>query len=370
MKKVLFLIHDLGQGGAEKVLVNLANNLDLEKYDVTIMSLFDHGENRESIQQGIKYRFWCPFIFPGNSHLMKLLTPQALHNLIIKEHYDIEVSYLEGPCARVISGCTDPFVKLVSWIHTEFMSKEMASQSFRSYCEAKECYGRFDRIVCVSETVREGFKKIFHVNVPVVVLYNTNENKEIVRKAQEEVTNFSFPADKIKFALVGKLTENKGFDRVLRIGKKLLDQDYPIQIYILGDGPLKDSFARYIIENGMQESAFILGYQGNPYKYIKNCNLFICSSFREGFSTAATEALILGVPVITTEVSGMKEMLGKDNEYGVIVPNSEEALYLEIKNLLDHPELLEHYRKQALLRSQKFTKEETVKAVQEMLSSL
>ena len=117
MKKILFLIHDLGQGGAEKVLVNLVNNMDDSTFDITVMTLFDCGENRQFINSKIKYKTWCSKMIPGNSHLMKLFSPMQLHNMIIKEHYDIEVAYLEGPCARVISGCPDPSVKLVSWIH-------------------------------------------------------------------------------------------------------------------------------------------------------------------------------------------------------------------------------------------------------------
>ena len=112
-----------------------------------------------------------------------------------------------------------------------------------------------------------------------------------------------------------------------------------------------------------------LGYQTNPYKYVAKCDLFVCASFAEGFSTAATEALIVGTPVCTTEVSGMREMLG-DNEYGIITENDEEALYEGIKDLLDHPEKLAHYKEKAIERGKRFSTEETVKAVEEMLLKL
>lgn len=109
----------IGQGGAEKVLVNLVNHMDNSKFDITIMTLFDCGENRQFLSPKIKYKTWCKKMIPGNSHLMKLLSPERLHNIIVKEKYDIEVAYLEGPCARIISGCTDSSVKLISWIHIE-----------------------------------------------------------------------------------------------------------------------------------------------------------------------------------------------------------------------------------------------------------
>ena len=82
---------------------------------------------------------------PGNSQLMKFLSPKRLHKLIIREKYDIEIAYLEGPCARVISGCTDPTVRLVSWIHIEQHTAKRAAQSFRSIAEAKKCYRKFKK---------------------------------------------------------------------------------------------------------------------------------------------------------------------------------------------------------------------------------
>ena len=100
------------------------------------------------------------------------------------------------------------------------------------------------------------------------------------------------------------------------------------------------------------------------------CDIFLCASTAEGFSTAATEALIVGTPVCTVDVSGMKEMLGENNEYGVVTENSEEALYLGIKRLLDNPALLARYKELAKERGQKFSTKETVAAVEQMLLDL
>ena len=99
------------------------------------------------------------------------------------------------------------------------------------------------------------------------------------------------------------------------------------------------------------------------------CDLFICASFAEGFSTATTEALILGTPVCTVEVSGMKEMLG-NSEYGLITQNSEQELYAGLKRLLEDGDLLDYYRKQAIIRGKQFTTESTVIATENMLDSL
>jgi glycosyltransferase involved in cell wall biosynthesis len=370
MKKVLFLIHDLGQGGAEKVLINLVNNMDTSKFDITVMTLFDCGENRQFLSPKIKYKTWCKKMIPGNSHIMKLWSPKQLHKIIIKEHYDIEVAYLEGPSARVISGCQDKTTNLVSWIHIEQHTAERAAASFRNIREATECYNRFNKIICVSETVKEDFQRDLHITVPMEVLYNTNESEKIIASSKEVIGNIDFSEDEVKLIGVGKLLKNKGFDRVLRITKILVDEGYPVHTYILGEGPEKESLQRYISENQLQEHATLLGYQLNPYKYVLKSDLFVCASFAEGFSTAATEALIVGTPVCTVEVSGMKEMLGEHNEYGIVTDNEEGALYEGIKKLLDDADMFQHYTSQAEVRGKDFNTQNTVKAVEDMLESL
>ena len=167
-----------------------------------------------------------------------------------------------------------------------------------------------------------------------------------------------------------KLVPIKGFDRIARIHRRLRNDGYPVHTYLLGDGPERAALEAYVQENQLADSYTFLGYQTNPYKYVARCDLFVCASTAEGFSTAATEALIVGTPVCTVDVSGMKEMLGEQNEWGVVTENREEALYQGIKSLLDNPARLEHYKQQAAIRGRAFSTEETVKAVEEMLLNL
>ena len=365
-KKLLFLIHDLGHGGAEKVLVNLVNNMDPEQFDISVTALFGGGVNEQFLAPHVRYRAIYPKAFPGNSHVMKLLSPRQLHKLYIKEHYDIEVSYLEGPCARIISGCTDPDTKTVCWIHIEQRTQKRAAGSFRSYREAMDCYGRFDRIVCVSDTVRKDFLGLLPVRVQTDVLYNTNESAKIIAAAEEAVEDGLFAQDEIKLVGVGKLLKNKGFHRLLPIVQKLRREGHPVHLYILGIGPMEAELTQLSSELSIADAATLLGYQTNPYKYVAKCDLFVCASFAEGFSTAATEALIVGTPVCTVEVSGMKEMLGSNNEWGIVTDNDEEALYRGIKSLVDDPDKLTHYKRQAEVRGKTFSTENTVNAVQSM----
>ncbi len=368
MKRVIFLIHDLCQGGAEKVLVNLVNNMDKTKFDVTVFSLFDVGVNKQFLSKDIRYRYLFKKVFRGNSHFFKLFSPKRLYKLLIKEKYDVVISYLEGPTARIVGGAPKG-VKVVSWVHITIPDTKTFSHSFRSYNEASKCYKRADLMVFVSESVKSSFLRLCNTNINRV-LYNTNETNIIINLSTEAVDKHDFNSPTFNWCAVGKLTPTKGFDRMLRIHHKLINNGYNIHFHVLGVGDEYDKLTNICIANGISDSVTFWGYQTNPYKILAKCDLFVCASHSEGFSTAATEALIVGTPVCTVEVGGMKEMLGENNEWGIVTPNDEEELYKAIKNLLDNPDCLKHYTEMAKLRGKSFSTEATVKAVEGMLLNL
>ena len=365
--KVLFLIHDLGVGGAEKVLVNLVNHMDRQKFDITVVALFGGGVNEQSLAPDIHFRAVWPKALPGNSHLMKLLTPVQLHKICVKEHYDVEIAYLEGPSARVISGCTDPATKLFSWIHIEQHTKKTAASSFRSYKESCQCYHRFDQIVCVAESVKQDFLQLYPDLKNVVVRYNTNETTIILSLKDEPVQDTVFRQDEIKLVSVGKISKRKGADRLARIVKRLRDDGLPVHLYALGVGPDQAEIEAYLSKNSLQDYYTFLGYQTNPYKYVAKCDLFVCASLAEGFSTAATEALIVGTPVCTVKVSGMKEMLGEHNEWGIVTDNNDESLFLGIRSMISDRKTLSSNKLKAQERGRFFSTENTVRAVEKMI---
>ena len=354
MKKILFLIHDLGQGGAEKVLVNLVNHMDRSKFDISLTVLFGGGVNEQFLAPDIHFSAVFPRMIPGNSKLMKLMTPRQLHRLCVKERYDIEVSYLEGPSARVISGCGDKDTRLVCWIHSTFSNMREAAASFRSDEEARKCYSRFDMIACVSRQVQQSFTDFFPDGAPTRVIYNTIDSDFIRQEARKTVAEDLFPDGEIALISVGSLKPVKAFDRLIRIHAELRENGYPVHTYLLGKGPDLEKLQDQVEKTGYGDTFTFLGYDSNPYKYMARSDLFVCCSLSEGFSTAVTEAVIVGTPVCTVDVSGMKEILGENNEWGVVTENSEEALYRGVKKLLDDPAMLATYQKKAAERGAYF----------------
>ncbi len=365
--RVLFLIHDLGPGGAEKVLVNLVNAMDRERFDITVMTLFDTGVNRQFLAPHIHYQSCFPKDFPGNSHVMKLFTPEQLYRMLIHEEYDVVISYLEGPSARVVSGCPKGKTKVVNWIHIQMESEKEAAVGFRSKEEAIRCYGRADSLVFVSRDVQKTFLKWIPVTNPGTILYNTNQTEKILSLGKENPENLiRKEGDGFHWCGVGKLIPRKGFDRMIRIQSRLEQDGLESTFHILGDGPERERLQSLVSELNLEEKVVFHGYQTNPYQYLSKCDLLVCASNREGFSTAVTEALILGLPVCALNCGGMKEILGEKDEYGVVVED-EEALFSAVKSFASSPERIITYRNAAKERGKNFRAEETVNAVEKFL---
>ncbi|MFA6939914.1 MAG: glycosyltransferase [Clostridiaceae bacterium] len=373
MKKILFFINNLKYGGAEKVLVNLVNNLNREKYDLTVLVLFDEGVNKKYLRSDVTYRYVFKNTFRANSYILKIFSPEFLYKKCIKDDYDIVISYLEGATARILSACSNKKTKKISWQHTCVFNKhELTHPVFRNFNEALKVYHSFDAIVGVSNTAAASFSKVTGITEKIHVLYNTVETEKILGLGLLPAS-ITFSSQVINMITVGRLVKEKGYERLLRIINRLVKDNIigkKFHLYILGKGEYKDRLKSYMDLYNLKNYVTLSGYQENPYQYVSKADLFVCSSYNEGFSTAVTEALILGIPVVTTLCSGMEEMLGDNNEYGLITENNEEALYEGIKKMIADPDLLKHYKKMAGERGKYFSTEKTVKAVEELFDRL
>lgn len=366
-KRIIFLIPTLMNGGAERVLLNLVNNLDFERFDVSLKTVMDVGRYQNLLDRRIHYssiftgfRRGCRFIF-------MLHSPEKCFQKYIGDNYDIVVSYLEGMTSRIMSGCTNPDVKKVAWIHIELLNNKTFAKGFRTSSEAKLCYSKFDNIICVSETVKKCFEKVSGITNRISVLYNTNNVRDIITRKNEFVNDIIFSKGICNICSVAKIQPSKGYDRLAHIHKRLLAEGIKNHIYILGTGTAQKSIQKYIDKNGLSDTFTFLGYRENPYKYISKCDLYVCSSRREGFSTAVTEALIVGLPIVSTRCSGAEELLGYHNEYGIVTDNDEDSLYYGIKEMITIEGNLLKYRRKALERGKQFSTKNTVRAVTEML---
>ncbi|MCH1624888.1 glycosyltransferase [Ferdinandcohnia quinoae] len=369
MKKVLFFINTLGGGGAERVLVNLVNNLDRSKFDITVKTLFDVGVNRNYLNSNVKYESIFKWVFRGNSQILKLLPPSLLFSIMIKNEYDIIVAYLQGVPTRIVGGYSGKDTRLIAWLHSDMRKFPMKS-CFWSDRELLTCLEQYDAIVGVSKTVIDSFSEVTGIRNKLYVKYNINDVKNIQSSSEEPVEEGIFQKNQVNVCTVGRLVREKGFDRLLRVHKRLIDSGHMHTLYIFGDGAGDSALREFIVENNIQDTVHLMGFKKNPYKYMKQCDLFVCSSRYEGLSTAVSEAIILGLPVVTTRCSGMTEILGENNEYGLIVENDEASLHEGMLTLLKDKKLLEYYREKSNERKSFFSIEKTVREVEELLEGV
>lgn len=369
MKRILFVIPTLGGGGAEKVLVNLVNFLDKTKYDIEIKTLFSDNANGKFMKECVKISTCFGRQFRGNRILFKLFSPKFLYKKLIKGDYDIIVSYLEGPGERIVSGCTNPHTKLVNWIHSMQRNVKTIASSYRSVTELYKSISKFKFTCFVSKTVQNDYLGIIDVKHDNGVIYNTNDIQRIINKSKEIIKKGDLP-EGLNIFSVGRLIPVKGYDRLIKVHKKLISQGFKHNLIILGEGEQKQMLQELCKELGVEDSVYFLGFQSNPYKFLSNADLFVCSSRSEGFSTAVTEALILGIPVVSTLCGGTEELLGKNNEFGIICENSEEGLYAGMHRMLGQEGMLNKYRELAKERGKEFSTEATVAKVEKLFDSL
>lgn len=362
MINILFFIESLSGGGAEKVLCNLVNAMDKERFSITVQTLYPEAV-KEKLAPGIKYKY-C---YPAKNRMTDLLmrTEAALgltYPLHIKGDYDIEAAYLECGSTKIMAGSTNQKALKLAWVHCDLAKK--AADAAKFVRETKEYYKKYDLAVCVSDDVRRSFTEMYGPVVETRTVYNCYDDAEILQKADMQAAETT----ERTVVAIGRLTAQKGFDRLLHVWKRLLDEGICCELRILGEGEDRNMLKAIIEESGLDGMVTLCGFQENPYPMLKNAALYVCSSRYEGFSTTVIESLILGTPVVTTDCTGMREILG-DSECGLITANDDEAFYKGVKRMLTEPGLLSHYAEQAKLRGKDFKCEKAAYEAQKFLET-
>ncbi len=377
-KKILFVIDILRGGGAEKVLVDTVKYLDKDKFDITVLSVFDGGKYVDEIKKYVNYKYIFPEYKQSNTFnrilnsiryriakfRLRNMNPKLLYRKVIKEKYDYEVSFLEGYSSSIVSCSPNKSSYKIAWIHTDLI-KNPWSKNYYKYRSEKDIYIRFNKIICVSEDVKRAFIEKFNITKGIEVRYNVVNETMIIDKSKQDIDDIDVP-NKFKIVSVGRLSKEKGYMNLLEVHKKLINDGFDCELWIIGEGEQKKVLDEYISNNKLYNSVKLLGFKSNPYKYLAKSDLFVCSSITEGFSTVVTEAIILGIPVVTTDCAGMNEILG-NSDYGLITDNSIEGLYQGLKNILEDNHIYKYYKSKAIERSNYFKLEERIKEIENLL---
>lgn len=363
MIKILFFIETLNGGGAAKVLMNLANAMDKSKFLITVQTLFQESAS-ESLEPGIRYRYCYEKHTALNQLIARIESAVGLvYKLHIRDQYDIECAYLESLSTKIMAASNNSGALKCAWIHCDL--EKMSQNPYKYVIKTRPWYSAFDEVICVSKGIQKVVQTMYENSLCSNVLYNTVDDQEILRKAEFQLPN-DVQKHRLTLLTVGTLYPPKNHMRLLRTCKRLIDERIHFDLWVLGDGPNREDLEHFVCENGLQEFVHLWGFSANPYPFIKNADLLICSSNYEGFSTFVTEGLILGKPIVTTDVSGMRELLG-DSEYGLVTANDDEAFYEGVRRMLTEQGLMQAYAKRAKQRGKDFSGVKLARDTEEFL---
>lgn len=372
-RKILFLIESLSGGGAEKVLTTLLTHLDYTRFEATLCCVVNEGKYLSALPPQLHYVYLLPDA--GTVGHWQRWGYRLKYNLIyhwlplrwvyrwwLPKGNDVEVAFVEGFATKLLAHSTNRKAHCYAWLHMDFGHNHWTSIVYKSIVEERRAYSHYNKVVAVSRVAASSFERLFQL--PCGVVYNPIDSGEITAKATQPIA--VRPKQGLRMVSVGRLCPQKAYDRLLRIVARLHREGYALELWLLGEGEMRPQLEAFIRQNGLTDVVTLWGFRANPYQYLAQCDLFVCSSIAEGYSTAVTEALILGLPVVTTRCSGMDELL-ENGTCGVITSNSEEALYEALKALLDQPEQLAHYRAKAQKRGRDFTLPALMKPIENLL---
>ena len=341
--KVLFLLEAFDKGGIEQVTLDVVNNLDPNKYDITIQTFWYGGHCQSLVNKNIKvFPFFFKRYIPGIIRLIEYMSPKMLYKLFIKGDYDVEIAASDGGAAKVISGSTNKKSKKICWVHMDVIDQGSKLKEYQSRESARAIYEKFDKIICVSDNVKEHFQNKFGFEEKIDIMHNPIPTKKIQEKAKCQM-DIQYDSSQVNIIAVGSLMKVKGFDRLIRVCGNLKKIDkLPVDLYIVGSGPLGEEL-NTIVKDNNYDNVELLGFRANPYPFIQNADLLVCSSYSEAYPTVIGESFVLGTPVLGTRCSGVCEWMEEDQS-GLIVENDEYSLYEGIKKLLEEDNKLQEYK--------------------------
>ncbi len=379
-KKILIRIGSLRHGGAEKVLATFLKNLPDDKYEIDLLLNLYSGKYLSEIPSWINVLYLNKGEMITTNRLQDIPVkafrvmyqfffkkfPKLLYSTILKnKKYDIEFAAIHGFRDEILNSPLKNSKKIV-WIHND-----LRKTHFHNYTdnEIRKFFG-FDKIMVISQHIQKDFESLAKnedEKSRIVRVYNPLDTEEILQKAgreKEEVPN-AVPI----FVSVGTVFPQKGFDRLLKVHQKLLEEGFNHRLKIVGDGYDFENIKKLKSDLGVVDTADMTGFTDNPYPHFRNADFFVLSSRYEGFPTVLFEAITLKKKIIATEVSGVREML-ENGKLGLIVENSEQGIYDGMKKALENPEFFNEYNQNLNNYEMPFTLENSVKSIREIIDNL
>ena len=339
MKKVLIFGYTMEMGGAEKALSDTLNYLK-DYCEIDLYLLEPIGSLMASIPKNVTiHKLKKNILDYALFRFIPFYRKIVINKIANKKNYSAAFGYMEGRCGTWVADIKKN-IKKIAWIHND-VSKFNIGISEK---EIKNTYSKLDKVICVSKQAKDIFCEKYNISRKKVdVIYNFINEEEILKKSEEiELHN-----DVYTFVNVAKMRDQKRQDRLVYAAKYLKDLGYEFKIQLIGDGPNLEKITNLVNELDVNDKVEVLGLKTNPYPYIKAADFFVLSSYMEGYGIVIKEALLLKTKVLTTDITGPKEIL-EDGKFGIIVPNDDDSIKYKMKEILDDKEKFKVYDKTLL----------------------
>lgn len=377
-KKIAFLLGQMCNGGAERVISNLSMGL-LTNYEVYTILL------KQSSDVDYPLRGIVETIDDGkkrNKYGMLLYHIKEIKKIIKKNNIDTVISFMEYP--NVLNLLIPLKIRKIVSVRN-FMSKKWKGRSGLIWkCSIRLLYPKANLIVSPASAIEKDLIDNYGIDKRISrVINNPYKINELLNSANATIEKrYGQWFNGKTIITMGRLSRQKGQCFLLRSFALLKKQIPGAKLIILGQGEFETKLKELAKTLDIDKDVLFLGFQTNPHRYIKRSNLFVLSSLFEGFPNALVEAMACGVPVISTDCkSGPREILApttdfsietkriEQAQYGVIVPNfdiewikakedftsSETLLADAIRMLLENEQLRNDYTHKSLQRASEFT---------------
>lgn len=361
MKKILIVVNNICEGGLTHVLMDFINVLS-EYCQVTVLSIYDLSDiYKEEIRQRAefytldnyrnKYKNRC--LRSINSRLIdNRKIQQFLYNKFLRKHsFDYEIAFAEDWAICLVAHSQTKSLKL-AWIHTDFLCNGILD-SPSDINKYRTLLTTFHQVIFVSDALRIKFEKILELSQTKTIA-NAVDLDKIHSNIKSTPFIFHNP-HKINFVYLGRLSHEKGVDRLLnsvsRLPQTMKDK---WTLSIIGDGDQHTTLNRIVHEKGLESNVFFCGIQKKPHSAFYNASALLLPSRYEGFGLVMVEAMVAGLPIIATNTVGASEVLD-DGHYGILLPNEDNAFDDILRSVIENPSMLEKYKSLSLQRAQEYS---------------
>ena len=331
--KVIILLPSLAGGGAERTVMNILKAYDRNKFTIKVLLISNEGEYSSSFcEDDIIYNqsdflarnfFWQLYFFicktiPFHFRCLKAEKPDVV--MTVTESMNYYGYFLN--VLRVIK--CKWIIRSGNNIFAEARSKGLISGKFLQLLLRKS-YQRADHLITISNGAKSSILKKFTIPTEnITTIYNPIDLKKIKKMASSPCLN---GLEKPFFLGIGRLAKQKRFDSMIRAFYESDVHSRGYQLIILGEGPERASLQKLVNNLSLNEHVKFMGFQNNPYAYLRRAKCFLLSSEWEGFAHVIAEALACDTEVISIDCKfGPSEILS-NGKYGKIIDSNEPNLF-------------------------------------------